>query len=342
MKVVTAGEIAEICGGVLRGDPGVAVEGLATLETARKGDLAVLKEDSLRGNAEQSRASVLVAREDIDAFRGTCIVVQDPELALAQLLEVFYRRPFPHPEGISEEAFISPDAVLGRDVTVGRYSVIESGADLGDGCIIFPLVYIGRDVRIGAGTVIYPHACIIGPASIGSRCTIRPGAVIGDEGFGFIQRDGTSRRLRHTGGVKIGDDVEVGALSSIDRGMLDDTVAGDGCKLDKHCMIAHNCRIGNDCILAGYARMAGSVVIGNGAILAADVRISDHVTIGDNAILAAGTGAARDIKPEEVVWGMPARPIKTQNRINALVGRLPDLFRRVRELEKKLEDRQAL
>ncbi len=335
----TAQEIADVLDGRLEGDPDAAVRGIGSIREAGEDDIAVLKDDAFRKAAAGSGASVLVVGAPVDGFRGAQVVVDDPERALADLLDIFYKDAFPLPEGVSEDARISPRARLGSDVSVGHCSVIGDGARIGDGCIIFPLAYIGRNVSIGEDTIVYPHASIMDSVTIGRACRIGPGAVIGDEGFGFIQRDGASRRLRHTGSVRIGDNVEVGGHSSIDRGMVEDTVVGDGCKIDKHCMIAHNCKIGRNCILAGYARMAGSVRIGDGAILAADVRIADHKTVGEKAVLAAGTGATRDIEPGEVVWGVPTRSMRAQTRIYALEGRLPELFKRVRELEKKLANR---
>ena len=332
-----AGEIAEICRGKLEGDPEIKAHGISTLREAGEGEIAVLKDDKFLSEAAASGASIMIAAEPVEGFKGAHILVDDPEAAMAEVLGVFRAHQFSPPEGLSERASVSTQASLAEDVSVGPFSVIESGASIGKGSTIFPHVYIGHDVLIGEETIIYPHVTIMGPAKIGDGCIIRAGATIGEEGFGFIQREGGHRRLHHLGGVVIGDYVEVGSHSSIDRGMLEDTVVGDGCKIDKHCMIAHNCRIGKNCLLAGYSRMAGSVSIGDGAILAADVRVSDHKHIGENAVMAAGTGVTRDIKPGEVVWGVPTRPIRTQTRLHALEGRLPDLFKRVRKLEKKLE-----
>ncbi len=338
MPETTAKELAILINGRLKGDPETLVNGISTLKAAGGAEVAVLRDKSFRETASSSNAAALVADELIEGYEGAHIIVEDPERALARLLELFSEEKFPFPEGISDDARISTSATIGDGVSVGHFSVIEKGARIGGGCIIFPLAYIGRDVCIGENTVIYPHATIMDSVKIGVNCRIGPNAVVGDEGFGFMRRDGAAHRLRHVGSVDIGDNVEVGGLSSIDRGMLEDTVVGDGCKIDKHCMIAHNCKVGKNCLLAGYTRMAGSVKVGDGAVLAADVRVADHKEIGENAVMAAGTGVSRDIKAGEVVWGMPPRGIKTQTKIHALEGRLPDLFRRVRELEKKLEE----
>jgi len=338
MPEKTAEELAEFVGGEVDGDPGASVCAISSPQGAREGEIAVLRDNAFLDAASRSNASILVAAEAVEGFDGTQIIVDDTEGALADLLDLFRSELFPLPEGISADARINEQAKLGNGVSVGHFTTIEAGAEIGDGCVIFPLVYIGRNASIGSNTVIYPHVTIMDAVKIGENCLIRPNAVIGDEGFGFIRSEGAGRRLRHTGGVEIGDNVEVGSMSSIDRGMVEDTKVGDGSKIDKHCMVAHNCKLGKNCLLAGYARMAGSVRIGDNAILAADVRVSDHKEIGENAVMAAGTGVTRDIEPGEVVWGVPTRPIKTQTRIHALQGRLPDLFKRVRALEKKLEE----
>ncbi len=339
MKEKNAKNVADLVGGHVVGDPQASITGINTLRGAGGSDIAVLKEDKYSEEAAQSNAAVLIAQKEVEGFKGTYIIVEDAEAALAELLRLFYEETHQKPEGISEKAEISHDAVVGRNTAIGSGSIICQGATIGEGCVIYPMVYIGKNVRLGDNTSVYPHVTIMEGVEIGHDCSIKSNTVIGDQGFGFIQREGARlhRRLHHIGGVKVGNDVEIGSQCAIDRGMLDDTVIGDGCKIDKHCMIAHNCKIGKDCIFAGYARMAGSVEIGERVTLAADVRIRDHKKIGDNAVVAAGTGVTRDIEPGEQVWGLPPRSISAQTRIYACEGRLPELFKRVRKMEKKLE-----
>jgi UDP-3-O-[3-hydroxymyristoyl] glucosamine N-acyltransferase len=220
---------------------------------------------------------------------------------------------------------------------VGSHAVIEEGAVLGDDVTIYPMAYVGRGVRIGPRTVVHPHVTICEGVEIGSDCLLHPNCLIGDEGFGLIQREGRSVRRRQVGGVRIGDRVEVGGFCSIDRGMMEDTVIGSGVKMDKHCHIAHNCRIGDDCVLVAYARLAGSVTVGRGCILAADVGISDHVTVGDGVMIGAGSALMSDVKSGERVLGAPARPIGEAMRIMALEGKLPEMHRTLVQLKKEVE-----
>jgi len=213
-----------------------------------------------------------------------------------------------------------------------------SGAVLGDEVVIYPNCYVGRHCRIGDRTVVHANVSIHDRVSIGADCIIHYNAVIGSEGFGFLQREGANVKLPQVGTVRIGDRVEIGALTTVDRATLDATVIEDGVKVDNHCHIAHNCHIGPDCILAGYAKLAGSVRLGRGVICAEDVGVTDHVTVGDGAILGASAGVPSDVEPGAVVLGTPARPIADQRRIFAIIGRLPEMARRLRRLEKAIED----
>ncbi|MFW6280191.1 MAG: UDP-3-O-(3-hydroxymyristoyl)glucosamine N-acyltransferase [Planctomycetota bacterium] len=333
-----ASEIAELVDGELRGNPDIILSGVAGIEEAGGQDLAFLADQKYEDAAKESAAGAMLVERALEGWDGTQILCADPELAFARVLRSIRQDRFPVPEGISPEAVISAEAEVGEEVAVGPHSVIESGAEIGDGVKIYPLCYVGHEVKIGAGTILHPGAIISDGVRMGRECVVRPGAVVGDDGFGFIQRENESYRMQHVAGVEIGDCVEIGGLSSIDRGMIADTVIGDGVKMDKHCHVAHNCTVGDNAILAGYARMGGSCNVGAGAVLAADVRLSDHVDVGDGAVMAAGTGAPKDVEAGETVWGMPARPIHEQMKITALTGRLPELHRKIRELEKKVEE----
>ncbi len=337
MFEMTAQEIAEMADGELYGPGDVIIRGVRPLEEAGETDLAFVAKESLSEKAARCRAAALITPRVIEGYSGTQILCGDPELAVSQVLgriheELFSRRP-----GISESACIDAGATLGQRVSVGSHAVIEGGAVIGDDVTIYPLVYIGRRSRIGPRTTLHPHVTICDEVEIGSDCSVDANCVIGGGGFRYVQRDGRSIELRHVGGVRVGDGVDVRVLSSIDRGMLQNTVVGDGVKIAQHCEIAHNCRIGDHCVLSGYVRLAGSVTLGKGVMLAADVAIVDHVHVGDGAVLAAGSAVIADVKPGERLLGAPARPMMEQIRIVALEGRLPEMYRRLRELEEEVE-----
>lgn len=341
MWKTTAGEIAELSEGELQGQAEVEITGVATLQEAGSEDVAFMAEERLAEAAAESGAAVLLAPHPVEGFGGTQVICSDPELAFSRLLKSLHAEMFPPPApGISDRAVISPEAQLGQNLTAGACCVIEAGAQIGDNVVIHPLAYVGRNARIGDDTVIHANTTICERTEVGARCHIGPGAIIGDEGFGFIQRDGHSIRMEHVGACRIGDDVEVGSLSSIDRGKISDTTVGNGVKIDKHCHVGHNCTVEDHCILVGYARMAGSVHIHRGALLAADVQVRDHVDIGEGAVLAAGTGAARDVEAGAQVWGTPPRPLRKEIRIKSLIGRLPEMKQQIRDLKKQVEELQ--
>jgi UDP-3-O-[3-hydroxymyristoyl] glucosamine N-acyltransferase len=338
MALYTAKELAQMLGGRCVGDAQAAVEDVSSLETAGPQDLAFARETRGRTDPSRCRAAVLVTSAEVDGFAGTQIVCEDAGAAMAAVLDDLAERRFPRPEGVSPNAAISPSATVGSDVAIGHHAVVEDGAVLGDGVVVYPQVYVGRDVRLGERTVVHANASIHDRVTIGADCIIHYNAVIGSEGFGFIQRDGRNVKLAQVGTVRIGDRVEVGALTTIDRATLDATVIEDGVKIDNHCHVAHNCHIGPDCILAGYTKLAGSVRLGRGVICAENVGVNDHVTVGDGAILGASAGVPSDVEAGAVMLGTPARPIGEQRRIFAIIRRLPDMWKRLRQLEKQLED----
>ena len=334
---MTSEQIAGLVSGELRGSGDVVITGVRPLEVAGEADLSFVAKKLLLPAAARSGAGALITAWAIEGYPGVQIVCADPELAICRLLETIRREQFPRPSGISSSACISPSATLGERVAVGSWTVIEERSSIADDVTIYPLAYIGRSVRIGAGTIIHPHVTICDRVEIGSDCVVHPNCVLGDDGFGYIQRNGRSLKMCHIGSVRIGNGVEIRGLSSIDRGMIEDTVIGEGVKIDKHCLVAHNCRIGDHSVLAGGARLGGSVTLGRGVILAGNVGIADHVRLGDGAVVAAGSGLTNHVKAGQVVGGLPARPIERHRRIWAIEGRLPEMHRQLVALEKEVE-----
>jgi UDP-3-O-[3-hydroxymyristoyl] glucosamine N-acyltransferase len=341
MAEFRADELAAMVGGRLVGPPDVTVRNACTLESAGIGDLAFLRNAEGRAKALACKAAVLITPDELEGYAGAQIVCQDAELAMAKVLETLAALQVGQPAGVSPRASVSPGAVLGKGVSVGDGAFIGEGTVLGDGAVIYPNVYIGRECRIGARTVIYANCSIHERVTIGDECVLQYNCVIGAEGFGFFQRGGKSIKLAQVGTVVIGNRVEIGAVTTVDRAMLDATVIEDGTKIDNHCHVAHNCHIGPDCIMAGAAKVAGSVRLGKGVILAEDSGISDHVTIGDGAIVGARSGVPSDVGPGEIVLGTPARPIAAERRILALIGRLPQMVERLRALDKKVDELAA-
>ena len=340
MTEFTAKELADLVGGRLVGPGEARVRNAHTLESAGGEDLAFLRSEEGQAKAAACGAAVLITPVEVEGFGGAQIVCEDAELAMAEVLEELAARLSAAPATTRSaghpRATVSATATLGEDVIVGDGAFIGEGTVIGDGAVIYPNVYIGRDCCIGARTVIFANCSVHDRVRIGEDCVLQYNCVIGAEGFGFLQREGKQIKLAQVGTVVIGNRVEIGALTTVDRAMLDATVIEDGTKIDNHCHIAHNCHIGPDCIMAGAAKMAGSVTVGRGVILAEDSGISDHVSIGDGAIVGARSGVHSNVGPKEIVLGEPARPIGLQRRLFALIARLPQMADRLRTLEKQM------
>ncbi len=338
MPELTAAQIAQMTGGRLVGPADRVVHDIRSIEKAGPEDISFIAEEKDLPAARDCEAGVLVAPAEPEDYPGSVVVCQDPSRAIVPVLEAFALERFPAPHGVSDAAFISPSARIGEGAAVGEGVFVGENTVVGEEALLCPGAYVGRDCRIGARTEVHPHATVRDRVIIGEDCVIHFNAAIGAAGFGFLQHEGRHVKQPQVGRVRIGDRVEIGALSSVDRAMLEETVIEDGVKVDNHCHVAHNCHVGPDCIMAGYARLGGSVHVGRGVIIAADVAVTDHVNIGEGAVLAAGAGIHRDVEPGEVLLGRPGRDISEQRRIYALTGRLPGLFKRLRKLEKKVDE----
>ncbi len=317
-----------------RGDPNLEITGVAGLTDAGAGDVAFLAGRKHQKAALASAASCILVNNFQDDLAHAQIKVSDPHRSFAELLDRLHPRRRPEP-GVSPSAHIDEGASIAEGVSVGAGAVVSDGASVGARTIIYPGAYIGFGVSIGEDTMIYPNVSILDNVSIGSRVIVHAGVVIGSDGFGFLQRDGGHVKVPQVGSVRVEDDVELGACVCIDRATTGETVIGAGTKLDNLVHVAHNVTLGKNVVFAAQAGIAGSTTIGDNLMSGGQVAISDHVNIESGTMLAARTGVHTNLK-RGIYAGAPAMPHREFLKATPLVGKLPDLFRRLKELEKKI------
>lgn len=335
MPALSLSAIADLLEGVLDGPPDHMVTGVGTPSCQEEDRIVAVFADAVPESVGASVA--VVVRPDAETGGRPAVRVANPRLALARLLATLHAVPQPEP-GVHPSAVVHPEARLGAGVSVGAGAVLGV-CELGEGVIVSPLCYIGDGVRIGAGTLLHPRVTVLRDCTVGARCILHAGAVVGADGFGFEPGPAGLVRVPHVGAVIVGDDVEIGALTAVDRATLpgEVTTIGSGAKVDNLCQIAHNCTIGRHAVLCGCTGVAGSVTIGDGAVLGGSVMVRDHVTVGAGAQVGGGSGLMQDVEAGASVFGFPARPVQQELRVIASLGRLPELAQRVRELEKRLE-----
>jgi UDP-3-O-[3-hydroxymyristoyl] glucosamine N-acyltransferase len=339
-RPTTLGEVATALGATLDGDASRPVRGVAPLETAGPDDVSFLVSDRYQREAERTRAAAVVAPPDAQRLPCAVLRVAAPRAAMIALLRLFHPEPVTSP-GIHPLAHVAPGAVVDPTAAVGPFAVIEAGARVGRGARVGALVYVGSGVEVGEETTLHPGVVVRDGVQMGRRVIVHPGAVLGADGFGYVFEDGAHRKIPQVGGVRIEDDVEIGANTTIDRGMLGDTVIGRGSKLDNLVQVGHNCDVGSDVIVVAQVGLSGSCRVGDRAVLAGQVGVADHVSIGAGAVLTAQAGVPSDVDAGEIRGGTPARPMAEARRIWAAERMLPDLLRKVRALEQRVRELES-
>lgn len=317
------GEIVAALGGTLHGDPALRIAGLAPLEAAQPDQLSFLSNPRYRPQLDASRAGCVIvapALQEAALARGACIVADDPYLYFARTTQL-WKRAHARPAGpaIHPSAVIDPEAVVAPGARIGPHCVVERGA------------------RIGAGTVLKARVHVAEDCVVGARCVLHPGVVIGADGFGFAPHAGGFEKIEQLGAVRIGDDVEIGANTCIDRGALADTVVEEGVKIDNLVQIGHNCRIGRHTVISGCTGIAGSATIGAHCMIGGAAMILGHLTIADRVQISAGSFVARSIAKPGLYTGIfPIDDNATWEKNAATLKQLHVLRERLKALEKKL------
>ena len=335
--VLSLAEIAARLGGDVLGDEETRISRVATLVSAGEGDIAFLANRKYRSQLQATRAAaVILAPDAADAFAGARIVTGNPYAYYARVATLLNPVP-PAAPGIHPAAVVA--SALPASASVGAHVSIGREVTLGEGIVIHPGCVIGDGVTIGAGSILYPNVTIYHGCRIGARAILHSGSVIGSDGFGFAPEGRAWIKIPQTGVVVIGDDVEIGANTTVDRGALDDTVIGDGCKIDNQVHIAHNCKIGANSVLAGCTGMAGSVTLGEHCIVGGAAMISGHVTLAPGTMLSGASVVMKSInQPGLYTSVFPLDSHDDWVRNAAHIRRLARLADRISELEKKLKE----
>lgn len=334
----TVGEIASRIGGTVAGDGSVRIDGLAAIESAQSGQIAFVANRKYLPQLETTGASAVIVSKDTESSGGPVLILHDdPYFAFMQLVRMFHP-PKTYEPSVHPTAVIAEDAEVDESAHIGAHVTIEGGAKIGASTAILAGTFIGEHTEIGDNCIIYPNVTIRDRCKIDNRVIIHPGTVIGADGFGFASKDGVHHKIEQVGIVRIEDDVEIGANCTIDRAALGETVIGAGSKIDNLVMIAHNVKVGKGCILVSQVGVSGSTKLGDYVVLAGQVGLVGHIELGDGVVVGAQSGVAKGAKPGTTLFGTPAREMMQQKRIEACIGKLPDLVKRVRSLEKKLSD----
>ncbi|MBC3954451.1 UDP-3-O-(3-hydroxymyristoyl)glucosamine N-acyltransferase [Pseudomonas triticifolii] len=335
---IKLGQLAEFLGATLRGDKDKDINGLATLQEAGPDQISFLANPQYRKFlVDTQAAAVLLKPADADSFTGNALLVPDPYLAYARISHLFDPKP-KAAVGIHPTAVVAADAVVDPAASVGAFAVIESGARIAAQVTIGAHCFIGARCEIGEGGWLAPRVTLYHDVRIGKRVVIQSGAVLGGEGFGFANEKGVWQKIAQIGGVTIGDDVEIGVNTAIDRGALADTRIGNGVKLDNQIQIAHNVQIGDHTAMAACVGISGSTKIGKHCMLAGGVGLVGHIEICDGVFITGMTMVTHSItEPGSYSSGTAMQPAAEWRKSAARLRKIDDMARRLQKLEKVVE-----
>jgi UDP-3-O-[3-hydroxymyristoyl] glucosamine N-acyltransferase len=336
MPDITLAEIAAFVGGVFSGPPSTAVRGVAGLREAGEADLSFLSNSRYASLLETTGAGGILVSSSQAGDSPRWIRVSNPYHAFARILQRWFSNVVA-PLGVSPLASVARSARFGENVGIGPFVTIADNVVLGSNVRIFQGVSIERGSVIGDDTWIYPNAVLYAGTVVGARCIIHGGAVIGADGYGFATQDGVHTKIPQVGSVRIEDDVEIGANSTIDRAALGETVIGEGTKIDNLVQIAHNVRTGRHCLIVAQVGIAGSTELGDHVVLAGQAGVTGHLKIASGVQVEAQSGVLKSVLEKTTVAGFPARPAREFYRAQAAARRLPELIERVKRLETALK-----
>ena len=337
----TVAHLASLVGGHVVGDGSVLIKSVASIESAEEGDIAFIEDEKLLERARSSRASCLIVPEGSQVEAQCLIQVARPKLAFALIAEILHaprrREPAVHPTAVvATSAQVDDSVFVGPHTRIGERAVIGARTQVLDGAII------GDDVRVGRDCVIHPHVVLYDGVQLGDRVILHAGVVVGADGFGYVRDEAGYHKFPQLGTVLIEDDVEIGANTCIDRGALGQTRIGRGTKIDNLVQIAHNVEIGERVVIAAQTGISGSTVIEDDAVIGGQVGMGDHARVQSGAVIGSKAG----VLPGKIVragvwWGIPVQPLEQYKRLNAHVGRLPQMREEIKELRQQVKELMA-
>ena len=331
----TAAQIAELLRGEVIGDGAVELTGFAPADCARPGDLTFAENAVFFASAERSAAAAILVAGEFASPAKVIIRVANARIAMARVLPLFFPAA-EQPHGVHPGGEIDPTAQIDPTAHVGPHCVVGPGVRLGARSVLMGGNHVGRDCQIGEDVCLFPNVVIYPGARIGHRVWIHAGTVIGSDGYGYVFDEGRHRKMLHLGNVVIHDDVEIGANTAIDRGVLGPTIIGQGTKIDNLVHIAHNVTLGRHCLVLGQVGFAGSTCVGDYTVVASQSGVAGHLSIGSQVTIGAKSGVMRDVPDGGRVLGIPAQPDRQAKRQIIAGQHLPDLIHQVRELEKQV------
>lgn len=332
-----AGEV----GGTLRGDASLRVTGVASLDAAGEGDLAFVTNPRYAKAAMATRASVILCEKEIPGLSKPYLLSPNPYAALAKIIRLFHPAPGLAP-GIRSGAHVDPAAKVHPSAVILPGASVAAGAVVGPRTLLFPGVYLGENSALGEDCLLYPNVTVRENCVIGDRVILQPGVVVGSDGFGFAKEGEKYLKIPQVGNVIIENDVELGANVCVDRAVLGSTRIGKGTKLDNLIQVGHNVSIGEHTVMAALTGISGSTRVGNQVVMGGQVGIAGHLKIGDGVVLATRTGVMEDIPDKGVYWGSPSGPMSEEMKKVAAYQQLPQLIKRIRSLERALEEIQKV
>ncbi|MFY9233199.1 MAG: UDP-3-O-(3-hydroxymyristoyl)glucosamine N-acyltransferase [Fimbriimonadaceae bacterium] len=333
----TLEELATLLGGELSGSGDVRIERPVPSDSPDPAGITFAEDKEHLELAEASGVAAIIVGRECESCSKPTIVVDDPRSAFFKLLALA-AYPLPLGQGIHPTAIVSKNALIAPSASIGPYVVVEKGAVIGSNARVFPFCYVGERCKIDEGSTLYPHVVLYRDVQIGKLCVIHSGAVLGADGFGFVWTGKVRQKIPQVGSVTLGDEVEIGANTAVDRATAGATLIGDGTKIDNLVQVGHNVRIGDHCVIAGLAAMAGSSRLGDRVTMGGQAALSHHARVTDDVTLGGRTGVTQDIEEPGEYFGLPAKPLNEAIRSMSLVTKLPTLLARIRELEKQVAE----